>query len=1107
MRCAGCGLDNSPDLERCAGCREPLSICCPGCRFDNPPGFSFCGKCGHALDPDAPRPAPEAQTPPSGRDGAPPPVVERRHLTIVFCDVVDSTSRAERLDPEDLRALMLRYQSAAGRAIARYAGHVAQYLGDGLLAYFGYPEAHEDDARRALYASLEIVDAIAALNAELMSRWQETLSVRIGVHSGDVVMGAVGTDLRSENLALGQTPNIAARLQALADPNEVILSASTERIVAGYFETESRGPATLRGVSDPVEVFRLLGETPAGNRFQALSRRGLSPFVGREAELSTLRALVDRVAAGSGEVALVLGEAGIGKSRLVRRAALALEDEVQWITLTCSPYHGNSAMYPVSVYLSRLMDMQAQDDDPTRQTRLERFLEDRGIAPATAVPLLAPVLGLRPDRRHRALPPSPKRVREETFAVLRELLFGGRHDQPLVVLIEDVHWMDPSTRELLDDLVQRMPDIPALLLLTSRPGIAIWPPSPHLHLLALRALDREETRALLGTLLEHSSVPDWMRTEIEARTDGVPIFVEELTRMLVESWEKAPLDAGPQALHAIPKTLHDSLEARLEGLGSARGTLQLASVLGRAFDYELLREVSGDDDSQLSRNLRRLVGDDLLVSRDDDRAVRFRFRHALIQDAAYESMLRSDRVRLHAEVARVLEARFPELMERRPELVADHLTRAQLPAEALPYWLAAGRGAVQRNALEEAVNLFRNGLALLSGLEGSPDQRKAELRIQVGIGNAIANATHWGNPDVTEAFERAAALCAELEDPQGEFRCRLSLRMNYTSQGRHRDAADQAARALAVAEHWGEPDALAQALAANVHPAWHLGRFEVAQAHGEACLEALASLPDSRFVREQRLFALAYMVQAVWATGRFERCRELLDEGEALVEHVENPYARGFFLVWGGTALLYLRHMDRYETVLRRGCSIAEEHGYGALLQWGRMQQAWLLARQGRAEEGLSRLEEAFERYLALGAGADLPLCHVLVAEARLLAGTPEGALESIHAALARGDETHEHCHRVEALRVLAEVHAALGRHDRAQERLEEAVRVATEQESLGWRLRAALSLARLQLDTGDRGGARRTLHTVREAARPPTTAVDALRAADLLDELDTIDG
>ena len=613
-----------------------------------------------------------------------PPEAERRQLTVLFCDLVGSTQLSGQLDPEDLRAVVRAYQEAAAEIIQRYEGHIAQYLGDGLLVYFGYPTAHEDDARRAVHAGLGMVQAITTLNTRLAAPYGVPLAVRLGVHTGPVVVGVMGGGERHEHLALGETPNLAARLQALAPANAVVISAVTARLVHGIFTLEDLGTHALPGVAEPMAVSRVRGLLATPSHDEEFVAAGVPLLVGRDEEAGLLRRRWEQSKAGHGQVVLLSGEAGIGKSALVEglRAQVRAEG-LPRMAVRCSPYHTNSALYPVITHLEHLLLLEPDDPPATKLAKLEAGLRPSGLPLVEVVPLFAGLLSVPLlAERYAPLTVTPPQQKQQTLDALVTWMTAEAERQLVLVTWEDLHWADPTTLELLGLVLEQAPTVPMLHVLTYRPEFnPPWPPRSHITPLVLNRLERPQVEALMTLGAGGKRLPAEVVQYIVAKTDGVPLYVEELTKMLLASpLLRAEADqyvlTGPLRMVTIPDTLQDALMARLDQLNRAKEVAQLGAVLGREFAYELLQAIAPQDEDTLQAGLAQLVAAELLYQRGRPPRARYLFKHALIQDAAYASLLKSTRQQVHQQIAQVFEARFPALVETQPELVAQHYTAA-----------------------------------------------------------------------------------------------------------------------------------------------------------------------------------------------------------------------------------------------------------------------------------------------------------------------------------------------------------------------------------------------------------------------------------------------
>jgi class 3 adenylate cyclase len=726
MRCASCGFENPEGMKFCGECGSSLTTGCPSCGVENPPQFKFCGQCGASLLtgdlstpeksrkhkglPPARKAARPAASPPALQSRPATPEAERRQLTVMFCDLVGSTPLAEKLDPEELREVILAYQQTCAEQIQRFDGYLARYIGDGLLVYFGYPQAHEDDAPRAIRAGLGIVAALSGLNNRLQQSVKvlcnSPLQVRIGIHTGLVVVGDMGGgDYRDPMAIVGETPNIAARLQGIAEPNTVVISEATARLVQGLFECHARGPQALKGVSTPVPVYRVLRVNTAQSRFEVAVRTGLTPLVGREEELGVLRRRWEQAKAGDGQVVLLSGEPGLGKSRLAQTLKeQASAEGATRIEFRCSPYYQNSAFYPIIEHLQRLLQYTPHEVPEAKLAKLQRTLAAYRFPQAETVPLFAGLLSLPHPVEFPPLTLSPQKQRQKTQEALVAWIMEETEQHPVYYLWEDLHWADPSSLEVLGLLMEQMPAVRLLLLLTFRPEFSPpWASRSHVTPLVLSRLPHSQAAMMVERVTAGKSLPTEVLQQIVSKTDGVPLFIEELTRMVLESGllREAPGRyelTGPLPPLAIPTRLHDSLMARLDRLAAVKEVAQLGATLGREFSYELLQAVAPGEEERLPRALAKLVDAGVLYQRGRPPEAQYLFKHVLLQEAAYQSMLKSTRRHYHQQIAQVLAARFSETGETEPELLARHYTEAGLIAQALPYWQQAGQRASQHSA-------------------------------------------------------------------------------------------------------------------------------------------------------------------------------------------------------------------------------------------------------------------------------------------------------------------------------------------------------------------------------------------------------------------------
>ena len=715
--------------------------------------------------PPAPVPAPAA-TPVQAE-------AERRQLTVMFCDLVGSTALSKAMDPEDLRDVITSFQTRCTEAIRRYDGFVAKFMGDGILVYFGYPRAHEDEAERSARAGLDIIAAMADLNAAVPRPPGVELAVRIGIATGPVIVGdQIGKGTASETAVIGETPNLAARLQALAEPNQIVVGASTRAMLGDLFELQDLGAHELKGFAEPVPAWRVLSAHETESRFAARQTGKSMPLVGRQAEMELLLRAWEGSSQGRGQVVLIQGEAGIGKSRLLEGLREAVGKNRTWVAMRSSQFHSASAFYPIIEHLKRVFGWQPEDTPAERFAKLEHALRGFKALPlAESVPLVANLMSVPwPEDRYPAAPVSAQQRRNDTLDALAAWLLEIAESGPVLMVWEDLHWADPSTLETLGMLIEQAPTVPILVVATYRPELTPpWPNRSHMTPITLNRMERPEVEAIASHAVEGKSLPQEVVDHIVAKSDGVPLYVEELTKAIVGSraledrGDAYVLSGALSELH-IPETLQDSLMARLDRVPRLREVAQLGSVLGREFAYEMISALSGIDETLLQSGLGQLVVEELLYQRGRPPRARYLFKHALIQDAAYQSLLKRSRQQYHQQVAKLMEDRFPDVVSAQPELLAHHYTEANCPAEAIAYWLKAGAFSAKQYANAEAIEQFRKGLELVPALNDPRDRDARELELRMGIGPALFATRHYGYPEIGRTYTRAWELCEPLKD-------------------------------------------------------------------------------------------------------------------------------------------------------------------------------------------------------------------------------------------------------------------------------------------------------------------------------------------------------
>jgi class 3 adenylate cyclase/tetratricopeptide (TPR) repeat protein len=1036
---------------------------------------------------------------------------ERRQLTVLFCDLVGSTELSRRLDPEDYRELVKKYQSACAEVVAHYDGHIAQHLGDGLLVYFGFPRAHEDDAQRAVRAGLGVVDAVSGVATP-----DGPLAVRVGIHTGLVVVGDVGSGSSQEQLALGDTPNLAARLQALATPGTVVLSDQTHQLMGGGFEVRELGGHAVKGIAEPVRVWQALGARDAESRFEAATRGRAPPMVGRELEFTVVQHAWARARSGKGQMVLLCGEPGIGKSRILRalREEVVGEGAIVW-QHQCSPYFANSALYPVINRLERGLEFGREDSPDARLDKLERVLTGYG-RPAIDASLIGRLLSLPVEDRYGPLSMTPQKQKDETIRALNDVMVAASASHPLLVVFEDVHWADPTTLEFLEALLSRLDRLRVMLVVTYRPEFKPhWIGQPHVTALTLSRLDPEHTNAIAVRVAGGKSLPAEITAQIAAKTDGIPLFVEELTKAIVESGLLRETDgkfelSGPLPALAIPVTLRDSLMARLDRLAPVKEVAQTGACIGREFGQELLELISPLSSNQLQQALDALVASELVHKRGQPPATTYVFKHALIQDAAYESLLKAKRVQIHARIGHALEERFPATAAAQPELVAHHYTAAEMIEQAIPYWKEAGELAQRRVALQEAIAHLERGIGLI-GRVGSPACRdRLELDLRGALGIAWIALQGWAYPEVECNLARAQELEEALCSGEHSLRVLLGLTVNWNCAGRSRDSLRWVERLLAQSDRSGDEDLRLVAYSSGCTPYYFLAEYAQMTYHAEGVLSRYDPARGRRVAdlvnHDPKTTALVFTACAQWILGYPDRAVQAAQECLAHARPAGLAFELGWAVHFLAAYLFCLkRDPETCEALLDEFERLAHEH---RLLFYEEVvapmcRAAWLLL-SGRPREADAKFREALPLWTKAGMRSGLPLWKTLHAHAAGLVGRLEDASTLLDEVLEQSNRPGWEERNVlpETLRIKGWILELKGDADGAEQDYRASLEWARKQQAKSWELRAATSYARLMQTQGRRREALELLQPVYDWFTEGRSTKDHLEAAALLEEL-----
>ncbi|MEX5720837.1 adenylate/guanylate cyclase domain-containing protein [Geodermatophilus maliterrae] len=1094
---------------------------CSRCSTENPTRAKFCLECG----------APLAETatacPPAGR----PAEAERRQLTCLSCDLVNSVELSARLDPEELRETLAAYRRVCAAVVRRFDGHVHDYSGDGIMVYFGFPSAHEDDAQRAVRSGLGIVEAVGQLNSRLESDRGIGLHVRIGIDTGLVVAGGTGADEGLEaTAAVGATPNIAARLQSLAAPDSVVISAAAYRLIAGLFDCRELGFRTVRGISQPMAIYQVLHESAARTRLDVAAQRGLAPMQGRDGELRRLTERWAQARAGHGSVALVVGEPGIGKSRLIRslQEHVAQSPDVYFIPLACSPYYRNTAFHPVVQYLQRLLQFAPEDTVDQRLDKVDGLATQYGFDLPSRGPLLAELLGVPFEGRYARLEMPADQQRQLTIDTLVEGWLLRARRQPVLFVVEDLHWADPSTLDFLTQLIDRVPESRQLIVLSARPDLTPpWPDGPGLDRLELDRLDPEASGRVV-TETAGAPVPERLRRQVVAKADGVPLYLEELTKLVVEQGlvghGNGRFDpAGSPENLAVPATLADSLRARLDRLPDAKGVAQLGAVIGRQFPYELIcavaETITGIDSESLRYQLARLTDAGLLFVECDARGETYTFKHALIQDAAYASLLLTTRRKHHRRIAQVLAERFPATVETAPELLAHHYTEAGLTAEAVPHWLRSGERALHGSANPEAIAHLSTGLRLLTGLPAGQERAAQELRFHLALGPACMAVHGYASPEVEACYRRAQELCEELGDAPHLVpvpKVVPVLHGLWTSRVVRTQHADALAIGEQVLELGAATDDDGAVVQGNMEVGWShffLGHLQQAREH----LERVLALYDHErhgahtfiYGDNPATSARSNLAQALWLLGYTDQSLQVSDENvTTLRSSFDHVHSIAFGLDLAAVVRQYRRDAPATRLLVDDALSLSEAHDLAFFAAMASILKGWVLTEEGDLEEGLAQMRRGLAAHVSTGAELAKPYWLCLIAEACGRTGAAHDGLELLDEAETVVEQSDERYWEAEIHRLRGDLLLAAGPSSEDVTRTVErhylrALEIARRQGARSLELRAAVSLSRLWEANGRRDQARGLLAPVYGWFSEGLDTPDLREAAALLADLD----
>lgn len=1116
MKCSSCGRPISPNTNFCGhcGCAIASSTECSFCNRLNPAGVQFCINCGASLTIERPSRFPQPDSA-ATQPKVMPAESERRHITVMFCDLLDSVSIAEQQDPEDFHELIRSYQETCSGVVNKYEGHVAQHLGDGVLVYFGYPQAHEDDAQRAIRAGLRILDELHILNTRLEERCGVPLSVRIGIHSGSVVVGKTGGNGSSERLAFGHTINVAARLQEIAEADCVVVSDATFRLVRGLFIVKDLGRQSLKGIADRINAYKVLQANGVGSKLYPVDTYHRTPLIGRREEVGVLLDRWRQARDGRGQVVLLSGEAGIGKTRLTMVLREQLDQQRHtWLECRGSPFHRDSALHPVIELLRSGLFFTSEDSPGDKIAKLELGLSRMGFSVNETLPLLASLLMLPPPEHCPPLRLSPEAQRGKTLELLCSWLFGLAKLQPLVLVVDDLHWIDPSSLQLLNLLIDGAWSIPALLLLAFRPSFPVpWNEESRITRIRLGPLTDHQVRSMISGVADGKPMPRDVIDYLVARTDGIPIFVEELTKMVLDSGILRERDQYPGVTEpipplTIPTTLQDSLVARLDRLSHVKGVAQLGAALGREFPYGLLQALSPLREASLQDALCQLVDAEILHQHGAPPRATYVFKHALLQEAAYGTMLKSKRREVHGKIVLALQETSPEVAANEPEIMAHHCEAAGLLQEAVGYWYRAGQRALTSSAHAEAVSHLTKGLRSLKNLPAGPQRSGLELGLQMALGLGLIATHGYSSELVLNTFARAQELCGELGESTQLFSVLFGLYMFHVVRSDRKETRETTKQLLRLAKRSGDVNLLVEAYAATGVAELLQGAHTSAHEHISRCLSLYDPVQHRSHVfiygQDPGAVLQAYAGLNLWFLGYPDRALNSIEKAVSLAEETAHPFTLAHVLSTSAELRHCRRDFRELSELADRNVALSMEQKFPLWLAAGYCEQGWVMLSEGLVQDGIKKMQEGMAMIRSTGSRARRPYHQLNLAKIYLRAGMIREGLVEVDEALSVAYDSLSNYYLAELHRLRGEL--LLGsspeKNAEAESCFRRAFDVARDQSARSLELRAAMSLGRLLGAHGRKNEAREVLAGIFDSFTEGFETLDLREAKALLEDL-----
>lgn len=1085
MRCENCGYTHPTVTNFCINCGNPFIVKCNKCKSENPPNASFCGTCGHLVSKQKSNTKTtstdeakytELHLDDKGIDG------ERRQLTVMFCDLVDSTAYSEKFDPEDLQDILRIYHDLCSEVVEDLDGYIAQYLGDGLLVYFGYPSAHENDAENAVRAALEIIKKLEQVNNNLEKSKGINLRVRIGIHTGIVVVGNIGSGEKQEKIALGDVPNIAFQIQELCATNTINVSSVTHNLVEDSYDFNPADKKKLKGAAQKLGLYEVLRERKSIGEPDTKLTTGLTPLVGRKNEINLILDRWERTKEEYGQVVMLTGEPGIGKSRIAKAFRMQLEDKsYQSLKSYCSYYYRNSSLHPEIVNLEKLINFEDNDSNDEKILKLETMLRKFDLSLEDNVPIIAKLLSIPLPDRYQKSSLSPHILKKKTLEALVTFLLAQSVEKPIIKIIEDLQWADPSTIEFLSLLITHIPKSRILLILTFRPEFKVpWHIHSHITQILLNRLTTKQIDEMMDLIAGEKNMPVEIKREIIDKSDGVPLFVEELTKMIIESkdftegTESSELHKNFSRIE-IPSKLHNPLMARIDMFSEYKNIMQIGAAIGREFSYELIKSVVPVGENFLNEGLSKFVDAELLYQKGVLPDASFIFKHALVERAAYESILKKKRKQYHRKIGETLEEKFARTSESKPELLAYHFSEADLSEKAVSYLLKAAEKAVMQSAHEEAINHLSKARELVTDSENFPRKEEKELQILTALIGPLRVVKGFASSEVEMVYTRARELTEKTGNTPELFMILRGLCGFYLAKAELNTSYAMAKRCYSLARDSDDFSSLIQANYLLAATSFCKGEIHLSSEYANKGISLYDpnkhSSQAKHYGQDPGVACLYWAACASWFLGYPDDAINKARQALKLAEELSHPYSISVALVLMAKIHQLRNEANYIRKYADRAISISHQHGFEFFLEMGTILRGWSLVEEGKLEEGTLEIEGGLDSWHVTGARLLYPYSIALLSHARSRMGEREEAIQLLDKAIEISRKNSELFYEAELYRLKGE--NIYKDEDSSESFYRNAIKISRNQRAKSIELRATTNLADLLSKKGDTGKAR----------------------------------